>query len=102
MPGARLIRSITLLFLYPNIPGCQCAGRDLINLNKDFKNSLDELLPQKLIPMIIEMSGISETKKVNEITKEERKNLVNLIKRLTGIDLIMGRWDRGRPDKIGI
>jgi len=52
-------------------------------LNKDFKNSLDELLPQKLISMIIEMSGISETKKVNEITKEERKNLVNLIKNLT-------------------
>ena len=52
-------------------------------LNKDFKNSLDELLPQKLIPMIIEFSGISETKKVNEITKEERKNLVNLIKNLT-------------------
>jgi len=52
-------------------------------LNKDFKNSLDELLPQKLIPMIIEMSGISETKKVNEITKEERKNLVNTIKNLT-------------------
>lgn len=52
-------------------------------LNKDFKNSLDELLPQKLIPMIIEFSGISETKKVNEITKEERKNLVNVIKNLT-------------------
>lgn len=52
-------------------------------LNKDFKNSLDELLPQKLIPMIIEFSGISETKKVNEITKEERKNLVNVIKSLT-------------------
>ena len=52
-------------------------------LNKDFKNSLDELLPQKLIPMVIEMSGISENKKVNEITKEERKNLVNVIKNLT-------------------
>jgi len=52
-------------------------------LNKDFKNSLDELLPQKLISMVIDMSGISETKKVNEITKEERKNLVNVIKNLT-------------------
>ena len=52
-------------------------------INKDFKNSLDELLPQKLIPMVIEMSGISENKKVNEITKEERKNLVNVIKNLT-------------------
>lgn len=52
-------------------------------INKDFKNSLDELLPQKLIPIIIEISGISENKKVNEITKEERKNLVNTIKDLT-------------------
>lgn len=49
-------------------------------LNKDFKNSLNELLPQKLIPMIIEMSNIPEEKKVNEITKEERRGLVNLLK----------------------
>lgn len=51
-------------------------------INKDFKNSLDELLPQKLIPFIIEVSGISENKKVNEITKEERKQLVKVIKDL--------------------
>lgn len=49
-------------------------------INKDFKNSLDELLPQKLIPTIINLSNIKENKKVNEITKEERKSLVNLIK----------------------
>ncbi|MCF0148630.1 MAG: NAD(P)/FAD-dependent oxidoreductase [Clostridium sp.] len=51
-------------------------------INKDFKNSLDELLPQKLIPIVISLSSIEENKKVNEITKEERKNLVNLIKGL--------------------
>ncbi|EHJ00030.1 MULTISPECIES: NAD(P)/FAD-dependent oxidoreductase [unclassified Clostridium] len=51
-------------------------------INKDFKNSLDDLLPQKLIPMIINISGISENKKVNEITKDERKNLVKSIKEL--------------------
>ncbi len=51
-------------------------------INKNFKNSLDELLPQKLIPIIISLSNINENKKVNEITKEERKNLVNLIKGL--------------------
>ena len=51
-------------------------------INKDFKNSLDELLPQKLIPIIISLSNIEENKKVNEITKEERKSLVNLIKGL--------------------
>lgn len=49
-------------------------------INKNFKNSLDELLPQKLIPTIIKLSNINEDKKVNEITKEERKYLVNLIK----------------------
>lgn len=49
-------------------------------INKDFKNSLDELLPKKLIPLIITLSKIPENKKVNEITKEERKALVNLLK----------------------
>lgn len=52
-------------------------------LNKDFKNSLDELLPQKLISVIIKRSGIPENKKVNEITKEERKNLGQIIKDLS-------------------
>lgn len=52
-------------------------------INKDFKNSLDDLLPQKLIPVIIERSGISPVKKVNEITKEERKKLVSLLKDLS-------------------
>lgn len=53
-------------------------------LNKDFKNSLDELLPKKLISVIIKLSGIPEDKKVNEITKEERKTLVSIIK---GLDM---------------
>ncbi len=48
--------------------------------NKDFKNSLNELLPQTLIPVIVELSNINEYKKVNEITKEERTRLVNLLK----------------------
>ena len=48
--------------------------------NKQFKNSLDKLLPQKLIPVIIEKSGINPNKKVNEINKKERYRLVNLLK----------------------
>ena len=48
--------------------------------NKQYKNSLDKLLPQKLIPVIIKLSNIEENKKVNEITKEERKRLVVLLK----------------------
>jgi len=50
--------------------------------NKDFVNALDELLPQKLIPVIIELAGIDPRKKVNSITKEERKRLVGLLKGL--------------------
>ena len=48
--------------------------------NKHFKNSLDRLLPQKLIPVIIEKCNINSEKKVNEITKIERKRLVNILK----------------------
>ena len=48
--------------------------------NKQFKNSLDKLLPQKLIPVIIEKSEINPEKKVNEINKKERHKLVDLLK----------------------
>ena len=52
-------------------------------LNRDFVNSLDELLPKKLIPVIIELSGIPERKKVRDITKAERLKLVELLKSLS-------------------
>ena len=48
--------------------------------NKQYKNSLTKILPQKLIPIIIEKSNIDENKKVNEIKKEERTKLVKLLK----------------------
>lgn len=48
--------------------------------NKQFKNSLEKLLPQKLIPVIIQKSNIQPDKKVNEITKKEREELVKMIK----------------------
>jgi len=51
-------------------------------LNKDFKNALDDLFPKKLIPIIVRHSGIDENKKVNAITKEERKKFVHLIQNL--------------------
>lgn len=51
--------------------------------NKYFKNSLNELLPQKLIEPVIKLSGINENKKVNEITKVERLRLVKLLKDFT-------------------
>ncbi len=46
--------------------------------NKEFKNSLDKLLPKKMIPVIVEIMNLN--KKVNEIKKEERKKLVKLLK----------------------
>lgn len=52
-------------------------------INKDFKNSLNDLLPQKLISTVIRLSGIDEDKKVNSITKQERRQLVNVIRNLT-------------------
>ena len=50
---------------------------------KQFKNSLDELLPQKLIPVVIKLSQISPDKFVNQITKEERRKLVSILKKFT-------------------
>lgn len=50
--------------------------------NKEFKNSLSDLFPQKLIPYIIKTSKIDENKKVHQITRDERLNLCNLMKNL--------------------
>ena len=59
------------------------------NKNRIFGNSLDKLLPKSLIPVVIERSEIPYDKKVNEITKDERKKLINTIKNfdltLTGL-----------------
>lgn len=50
--------------------------------NKQFKNSINKLLPAKMIPVIIELSQIDPDKKVNEISKEERNRLLELLKKL--------------------
>lgn len=51
-------------------------------LNRDFANSLGRLLPVKLIPVVIELCGIEPHKKVNEVTKEERHQLIKVLKGL--------------------
>ena len=48
--------------------------------NKQFRNSLSGLFPAKLIPVMVELSGISSEKKVNEVSKEERHRLLHLMK----------------------
>lgn len=50
------------------------------NLNRDFINGIRKLLPAKLIPVIVRLSGISPERKVNSITKEERHKFGELIK----------------------
>ena len=50
--------------------------------NKDFANSLDKLLPKSIIPVIIALSGIEPTLKVNQITREMRAALCKAIKAL--------------------
>lgn len=53
------------------------------NINRNFQNSLSKLLPAKLIPVVVGLSGISGDKKVNQITAAERKKLASLLKDLT-------------------
>lgn len=48
--------------------------------NKQLKNSLNDLLPQRLIPVVIRKSEIDSNKVINQITKEERNSLVSVIK----------------------
>ena len=48
--------------------------------NHDFRNALDDLLPQKLIPVVIELSGIPPQEKVHDITREQRQALLAVLK----------------------
>ena len=54
-----------------------------VESNKDFINALDALLPKRLISVVVNLSGIEPRKKVNSITREERSQLVSLIKGLS-------------------
>ncbi len=57
--------------------------RDFLeNSNKNFINALDALLPKKLVPVIVRLCGIKPATKVNQITREQRAELVNLLKDL--------------------
>ena len=71
-------------------------------MNKQFKNSLDDLLPKKMIPIIIEISAIAPDKKVNEITREERSRLVTLLKEFPLTVTGLGNWSEAIITKGGI
>lgn len=53
------------------------------NINKDYINSLNKLLPTKMIPVFVKLSGISMDTKVNQITREQRHSIVNLMKNMS-------------------
>ena len=60
------------------------------NHNRDYINSLSKLLPNKLIPIIVSLSKIPPSLKVNQITKEQRTALVHLIKNFE-VDIVRFR-----------
>ena len=72
------------------------------NKNKQFRNSINKLLPSKLVPIIIELSGIDPDKKVNEISKEERLGFVHLLKNLTMTINGLRGWNEAIITKGGI
>ncbi len=53
------------------------------NINRNYINALDSLLPKKLVPVIAKLSGVPFNTKVNQVTKEQRAGLVKLLKDLT-------------------
>lgn len=63
------------------------------NSNREFRNSLGDLLPRSLIPVIVELSGIDPSKRVNSITSEERSRLVSLLKALPVTICGTGGWN---------
>ena len=94
--AAKVIRQKNLLLtidLKPALDEAQLDERVLRDFeeakNKSFKNSLDKLLPKKLIPVVVELSKIPPDKKIHEVTKQERQRLVTLLKNfkltLTGL-----------------
>ncbi len=52
------------------------------NLNRNFINALNSLLPKKLVPVVVKLSRIPISTKVNQITKEQRQNLAQLLKNM--------------------
>ena len=70
--------------------------------NKQYKNSIQKLLPSKMIPIIIKLSGIDPDKQVNEITKEERLKLVDLLKGLPMTIIGLRGWNEAIITKGGV
>jgi len=70
--------------------------------NKQLKNSLDKLLLRALIPIVLDKSGLDGEKKVNELTKEERRQLIVTIKNLPFNIIGLRGWDEAIITKGGV
>ena len=70
--------------------------------NRKFKNSLGKLLPAKLIPVVVGLSGISPEKKIHDISREERRGLVSLLKDLTVTAVSLRGWSEAIITKGGV
>ena len=63
------------------------------NANRDFSNALSQLLPAKMIPVMVELCGISPRQKVNVITRAQRETLCKLLKAFPFTVVAAGSWD---------
>jgi hypothetical protein len=72
------------------------------NQNRQFKNAITKLLPAKLLPVVIALSGIDPEKKVNGITKEERQQLIFVLKHFPGTITGLGKIEEAIITRGGI
>lgn len=63
------------------------------NINRDFSNALSQLLPAKMIPVMIDLCGISARQKVNTVTRQQREHLCSLLKAFPLTVVSAGSWD---------
>ncbi len=72
------------------------------NINRRFRNSLGHLLPSGMIPAVVALSGINPDKRVNEVTREERRRLMGVIRNFPGTVTGTGSWDEAIITRGGI
>ncbi len=72
------------------------------NINRRFKNSLGHLLPAGMVPVVVNLTGIAPDKRANEVTRDQRKRLLTLIRHFPGTITGTGGWDEAVVTRGGI
>ncbi len=72
------------------------------NINRRFKNTFGHLLPSGMVPVVTALTGVQPDKRVNEVTREERKRLLSVIKHFPGTITGIGGWDEAVITRGGI